>query len=96
MGLARHGSTSRPECLWHRAGRGSTTSLRGLCTAFLAQSANHPEQDRNNPNFAKLASVAGGDDKVMPFCGILIGIKTHPSHPAPSHPTPAHSTKSLK
>jgi hypothetical protein len=73
-----------------------TTSLRGLCSAFLAQTNSHPEQVRNNPNFAKLATVAGGEEKILGFCETLIGVKTPPAHPThPVHPSQAaHPTKS--
>jgi len=81
-------ATSVPDASRTGPGVAPTTSLRGLCTAFLAQSTSHPDEARNNPNFAKIALVAGGEEKVQPFCETLLGVKTPPVHPThPVHPS---------
>jgi len=70
-------------------GPGSSSSLVGLCQAYLAQLANKPDKLPDSPPFAALITAAGGVEKVVSFCEELLRTQpgVHPSGPPSDHPT---------
>jgi hypothetical protein len=90
------------------ANASGAANLFGLCTAYLAHVAAHPDTPWPNPALATLTQAAAGADRVTAFCTALVeaaksgptkgpGNSTaHPTGPPSPHPTgdPGHGPTS--
>jgi hypothetical protein len=62
-----------------------SSSLRGLCVAYLANGIAGGKR-MDNPAFGGLVTAAGGKDKVTTYCLILLRADPRPIGPAKSYP----------
>lgn len=78
-----------------KSGGSPSPSLRGLCTAFRARSADNPGKALDDPAFRMLIRTAGGRDNVASYCRTLLAKPSgRPSHHSgrPSTQPTTHQT----